>query len=109
MLLPSAIQRSDDLVGMATPMVPLSPAPELLPPHAARLRARAAPATPAINLRTDLLPFVARPAGALPGRSFLACADIQNPCASQWYAWFQRSSWRSRRTVVSWSTRTSSV
>src|SRR3954466_11187913 len=67
MLLPSAIQRSDDFVGMATPMVPLSPLPELLPPQAARLRARAAPATPAINLRTEFLPFVARPAGALPG------------------------------------------
>src|SRR5689334_12078636 len=53
MLLPSAIQRSDDFVGMATPMVPWSPLPELPPPQAARLRARAAPATPAINLRTE--------------------------------------------------------
>ena len=37
MLLPSAIQRSDDFVGMATPMVPLSPPlAESLPPAASR-------------------------------------------------------------------------
>src|ERR687895_568585 len=37
MLLPSSIQRSDDLVGMATPMVPLpSSAAPLSPPQAAR-------------------------------------------------------------------------
>src|SRR6187431_2508265 len=62
MLLPSAIQRSDDLVGMATPMVPLSPpsAPELessSPPQAARASARL-PATIVVSsLRMHVLPI----------------------------------------------------
>src|SRR3954452_8016109 len=66
MLLPSAIQRSEDLVGIATPTVPLSPeAPEFPPPQAARLMARAAPATVAINLRTTFSTLLRAP-GAVP-------------------------------------------
>src|SRR6478752_10417858 len=76
MLLPSAIQRSDDFVGMATPMVPLSPLPEpLLPPQAARLRARAVPATVAINLRTVFSISL-----AILARHFRGCPCPSFPC-----------------------------
>src|SRR5688500_14434297 len=99
MLLPSAIQRSDDLVGMATPMVPppaLSPdsvplALSSSPPQAARLRARLPAARVMSSLRTNVLhslhvgPGRSRalsvtgrrlPAG--PDRSSLHCRDVHH-------------------------------
>ena len=58
MLLPSAIQRSEDLVGIATPTVPLSPpSPPSPPPHAARPSASAAAVIVVSTLRTYLLHF----------------------------------------------------
>src|SRR3954465_2449112 len=80
MLLPSAIQRSEDLVGMATPMVPLSPElPEPLPPQAARLMARAAPATVAINLRTTFSTLLRESRGCPCPGYLLFCAGIRTP------------------------------
>src|SRR3954449_6641937 len=80
MLLPSAIQRSEDLVGMATPMVPLSPEPpEPLSPQAARLMARAAPATVAINLRTTFSTLLRESRDCPCPVSSLGCAGIRTP------------------------------
>src|SRR6188472_3260700 len=82
MLLPSAIQRSDDLVGMATPTVPASPPSPLplsSPPHAARASARLPAAMMESTFRTVLLHSL-RGGRVRPAPKVLPCPSLAVTC-----------------------------